>query len=344
MRYVYCCMEIATAKPQHLAKQGPIIVIGAGVSGLSCALCLQDQGYAVRILSDIPTEQTTSSVAAAIWYPYNAQPRDRMLRWGKVSYDVLQSLQNDPESGVGSMELFEPFTEPVPEPWWRPAVAEFRRLRPEELPQGYVDGYAARVPLIETPLYLPYLQRRFLAAGGSIAYKRVEAFRDLAGQAHTVINCSGLGAKQLAGDASLYPIRGQILKVPAPQQQRAWIEEHGPLALSYIVPRRDACVLGGSAQEGDSNLQPQAEQAAAILQRCQQLEPSLQALRLDQPEVQQMVGLRPGRSQVRLEPEQQDGLTIIHNYGHGGAGFTLSWGCAEEVTRLVAALHQPQQA
>ena len=48
------------------------------------------------------------------------------------------------------------------------------------------------------------------------------------------------------------------------------------------------------------------------------------------------VGLRPSRSEVRLESEKVDGTLIIHNYGHGGAGVTLSWGCADEVTRMLS--------
>jgi D-amino-acid oxidase len=57
-------------------------------------------------------------------------------------------------------------------------------------------------------------------------------------------------------------------------------------------------------------------------------------LNIDEPSVlAERVGLRPfRRSGVRLERDQlRDGRTVIHNYGHGGAGFTLSWGCAREV-------------
>lgn len=49
------------------------------------------------------------------------------------------------------------------------------------------------------------------------------------------------------------------------------------------------------------------------------------------------VGLRPGRPTVRLEAERRDGGLLVHNYGHGGAGLTLSRGCASAVLALIAA-------
>jgi D-amino-acid oxidase len=50
------------------------------------------------------------------------------------------------------------------------------------------------------------------------------------------------------------------------------------------------------------------------------------------------VGLRPARPGDRLELDAIGGTAVVHNYGHGGAGVTLSWGCAEAVRDLVAQL------
>jgi D-amino-acid oxidase len=68
--------------------------------------------------------------------------------------------------------------------------------------------------------------------------------------------------------------------------------------------------------------------AEAIRERCIALVPALK----DATVLEHKVGLRPGRKEVRLELEPlANNRAVIHNYGHGGAGFTLSWGCAAEV-------------
>ncbi|HEV2744518.1 MAG TPA: FAD-dependent oxidoreductase, partial [Rubrobacter sp.] len=101
--------------------------------------------------------------------------------------------------------------------------------------------------------------------------------------------------------------------------------------VTYIVPRSRDCVLGGTAEEGEWGTKPDPGTAAAILRRCSALEPRLAGAEV----LGHGVGLRPGRSEVRLAREAGDGLTLVHNYGHGGSGITLSWGCAEEALRLV---------
>ena len=101
--------------------------------------------------------------------------------------------------------------------------------------------------------------------------------------------------------------------------------------VTYIVPRSEDCVLGGTAEEGRWDTEPAPETAASILRRCAALEP-----RLGEAEVlEHRVGLRPGRPQVRLElQELPDGTPLVHNYGHGGSGVTISWGCAGEAAGL----------
>ena len=89
-------------------------------------------------------------------------------------------------------------------------------------------------------------------------------------------------------------------------------------------------ILGGVAQEGNWSLEPTEEDRNFILEKCSKIIPDLKNAEI----IEDIVGLRPGRTEVRLEKEQISGKTIIHNYGHGGSGVTLSWGCAEEVVEL----------
>jgi D-amino-acid oxidase len=104
---------------------------------------------------------------------------------------------------------------------------------------------------------------------------------------------------------------------------------------TYIFPRSDGCILGGTAQKDNWSLAVDPATAADIRARCEQIEPTLH----DAEVLAQLVGLRPGRHEVRLEVEHiGQRQAVIHNYGHGGAGVTLSWGCAAEVVQLALAV------
>ena len=307
------------------------LVIGAGVSGLSTAILLQETGWSVRIWAADQLRQTTSSVAAALWYPYKAYPENLVLEWGRRTYDMLATLTADPATGVVLREGIELRRQPVPDPWWRAAVPHFRRPDPAELPPGYRDGYVFTVPIIEMPVYLRYLTERFITAGGAIEQRDLRALTEATAACALVVDCAGLGARKLVRDALLQPIRGQIVRVRNPGLTRFVLDEEHPAGVTYIVPRTTDCILGGTAVEDDWDTRPDPAIAADILERCIALEP-----RLAEAEVlEHKVGLRPGRPVVRLEREIINGATVVHNYGHGGSGVTLSWGCAEEVVRLV---------
>jgi D-amino-acid oxidase len=316
----------------------PVIVVGAGVIGLSTAIRLLEAGIPVRVRTRERTPHTTSDVAGAVFYPYRAEPRERMAGWGKVSYARFLDLARDAESGVVVSEMLEVLREPSPDPWWAEMVAEFRHADPASLPPGFRDGYRFRTARIDMPRYLRSLERRLVALGGDIEMQEVRDLRALTAEARLVVNCTGLGARELVADGALFPIRGQMVRVACPGLADCLLDENVPGGLTYIVPRRDEVMLGGTAQEGDWSLKPDPETEARILERCRALLPALGRAET----LGRVVGLRPGRRQVRLEPEGGErGASIIHNYGHGGAGVTLSWGCAEEVLALVRARSVP---
>jgi D-amino-acid oxidase len=186
--------------------------------------------------------------------------------------------------------------------------------------------------VIEMPIYLRYLLQRFTAGGGRVEQLVVRSLGEARREGGMVINCTGLGARKLVGDAQMTPIRGQIVHVRNPGLERCMLDEEDPEGLTYVVPRSDDCVLGGTAEEGLWDTEPDPGVAAAIVRRCVALEPQLSGM----PVLEHKVGLRPGRPTVRLECEDlADGSSCVHNYGHGGAGVTLSWGCAKEALELV---------
>lgn len=307
------------------------VVIGCGVIGLSTAIRLREAGLDARIVTAAPPEETTSAVAAAIWYPYRAYPERDVLRWGRHTFEVLQTLASAPETGVRMREGLELRRAQAGQPWWAEAVPGVRRCTAEELPPGYREGHAFAVPVVEMPVYLRYLRDRFAATGGTVQRRVVSQVDELADEAPVVVNCAGLGARGLVGDDSMAPIRGQVVRVRNPGLDRFLLDEDDPEGVTYIVPRSQDCVLGGTADEGDWDTEPDPRTAAAILRRCSVLEPRLAGAEV----LGHGVGLRPGRPEVRLGRDPGDGLTLVHNYGHGGSGVTLSWGCADEALRLV---------
>ncbi|HEU5347819.1 MAG TPA: FAD-dependent oxidoreductase [Ktedonobacterales bacterium] len=317
-----------------------VLVLGCGVSGLSTAILLQRQGRRVTIWArDVPPH-TTSNIAAAVWYPYRAFPVDRVLTWGAIAYRAFREFLDTPESGVIVASVLDLQPErPPKDPWWASSVDGFRRAHPEELPAGYGDGFVFDAPVIDTSIYLGYLRSQFEAAGGVVVENRtVHDLAEAFAVYNVVVNCTGLGARELVHDAALKPSRGQVVRVRHNGFRRVMLDEGGPNQLAYIVPRINDIILGGTAIDGEESTAIDGAETPAILRRCTALAPEFAAMTPgDILEVK--VGLRPVRPEVRLETETPaPGRWLISNYGHGGAGITLSWGCAAEVAERIEAL------
>ena len=304
-------------------------VVGAGVSGLSCAVRLLEAGHEVEVISDRFSPDTVSDVAAAIWYPFLTAPADRADGWGVVTYAELERLaEQESESGVRMRDGKEYLREAVDPPGWSEDIAAFRILDDSEIPEGYVFGWQFRAPVIEMPLYMPWLRSRDEILGGSFVQSFVEDLNEVSGE--VVVNCVGLGARELCDDEEVRPARGQVIFID--QDPGIGHFDQQPETLTYTIPRSDVTVLGGTAQVDDWGMDIRPEDNDLILSKVEALWPQLDRSKI----VGGTVGLRPSRSEVRLEIEYIGDRKVVHNYGHGGAGVTLSWGCAEEVVNLVS--------
>lgn len=309
-----------------------VVVLGAGVSGLTCGILLLQKQFQVTLLASQFPPFTTSNVAAAVWYPFKASPREKMLHWSKRSFQKFETLTTEPASGISWIDFTELHMHSIPEPWWSSAVLQMRCLGAEEIPPPYQVGFMARVPVAETPLYLPYLLDQFQKLGGKLQ-SCATPLNSLEELNHPLlVNCTGLGARDLCQDFDVFPIRGQVVRTSNPGIRHGFSDDEGPLAITYIIPRSNDCILGGTAEENQWGLDISEKISQQILAKSQQLEPRLKDVQV----LETKVGLRPGRTTVRLERERiSPTCQVIHNYGHGGSGFTLSWGCAEEVVQLV---------
>ena len=319
-----------------------VAIIGGGVSGLTCGVLLAERGYRTAIFAKETGQETTSAVAAAVWYPYDVEPGDNIIAWALDTYNVLVKLTGEPRTGVSMMELrqFSRAGE-IQIPDWAHSlgaavISNASSVISSEVerslnisPSVFSSGFALTVPLMDTTIYLDYLASRFLAAGGSIASNVFfEKLEDVDDEFALVINCAGMGARELVHDVDLEPHRGQVAIVPKIDLGCAIVCDEPPLM--YAIPRTNDCVFGGTNElSDDREIDPAV--TSRIVAECSRV------LKISNPQIlAKRVGLRPFRkSGVRLERDRlRDGRTVIHNYGHGGAGFTLSWGCAREVVNL----------
>ena len=309
-----------------------VAIVGAGVSGLTCAVVFAERGNHTTIFAGEIGQRTTSGAAAALWFPYDAEPADKVIPWALETYKVLVDLSCDVRSGVSMIGLHQfSRTSEISIPDWAHSLgASVIPIGVEESLTVFRSGFAMNVPLTDTTIYLDYLANRFIKAGGEInpnvEFKKLEAIDP---KFDLVINCAGIGARELVDDIDLEPHRGQVAVVPKIDNlNRAIVCDDEPLM--YAIPRTNDCVFGGTNEISD-NLAVDPAATSTILAECSRV------LKIDNPRVlTERVGLRPFRkSGVRLERQHlRDGRTVIHNYGHGGSGFTLSWGCAREVVDL----------
>ena len=311
-----------------------VVVAGAGVTGLTTAITLLESGYRVTVLSAQMPEQTTSAAAGATWFPYKVSPRQRVSRWAAASRRAFDDLSRDSRSGVTIRQCVQLWRDTVERnPWWAAAVPDLGRLPARQLPPGFADSYVFTQPVIDMRRYLPYLLRRFMSVGGKTRVTTLGSLEEASRLGDIVVNCTGLGARTLAGDGDLYPVRGHLARVRNPGIRQVIADFDNPAGEAYVIPHDDSCLLGGTADEHEWDTTADPAVSVQIRARCVELDRRLAGAEF----LGHAIGLRPARiSGVRLDVARlENGTPCVHNYGHGGAGVTLSWGCAAEVLDLV---------
>lgn len=306
-----------------------VAVIGAGISGLSTAYVLANNGFEVTVLAKEFSPNITSNRAAAFWFPYHVRGDKRGIIWVETSYQYFKKISVDKASGISFIKIVKGIKEGIidDDSWiaFMPANT-CKEVATELLPKGYSKGFEAEVPLIETQLFLPYLQRVLTGKGVEFKEVTVTNLEAIATAYDVVVNCTGLGASTLCNDSSIFPVRGQVLLVEPGFPDSIFLDNHTP---TYIVPRQDATIIGGTYEEHVGVETTELETLELLLAKASNVFPELQHKRI----IGNWAGLRPFRETVRLEKEAN--TNIIHNYGHGGSGFTLSFGCAEAVLQLM---------
>lgn len=330
-----------------------VVVVGAGVIGLSVGLCLTKtlgNQVDVTVIADKFSQNggITSNGAGAIFLPSgknyttsttNAKFLEDTQRWAKDTHKWLMevyqsSARND--AGLTEIPFFICYNGKHQMPWLKDMFADFKSLSSSEvkavcLPSRLQTVWSYKSFCIIPMKYLHWLTQKFRENGGLVAWQQIHSLDELKSY-DVIVNCTGLGARELVSDSTVYSVRGQMVEVRGPRIEQGIYNREPDLShIAYLFPRNGRIVLGGTAQSHNWSTEVDAAMTDAIYQKCLELCPQLEGAEV----VDEWACLRPVRDTVRLEMESESSPVIIHNYGHGGQGYINSWGSALEVTGLV---------
>ncbi|KAJ3065782.1 hypothetical protein HDU98_010844 [Podochytrium sp. JEL0797] len=349
-----------------------IAVLGSGVQGLTCALLLLHQGAKdVTIIGNASSADYdkmdgcfASPKAGANWQTYVGNDDSRLQEYDEKTYHMLWALSFLSECGIMRLPGFQ-FYDSKPagwqHPWYVPFVKNFAYMTRDEIPPIASFGIRYDTVTMNVPKYMAWLTGRVKALGGKFVVKQLAHWEDALKvvNANVVVNCTGLGSLKLGGveDTEMYPVRGQVLLVRAPQIKRTigtalslggartngnMAEKENASKVTYVIPREDGTViLGGTYQKGNFDMAPDAQTSHDIMERCVKVCPDL-VVNGKLPEIiEAFVGLRPARyGDCRLDSQYLKSssgkeVLFVNNYGHGGYGYQSSWGCANAVSQMI---------
>ena len=336
-----------------------IVIVGGGVIGLSCAMTLSSD-YQVTIVAEKIGVKSDSWKATAIWHVYLVPETKQVLDWAAYTLKVLcdfAKLESQPGIElVKGVELFR--NSEASYPSWSDIPPLFKMLSDIEVSSyNYYDnsdlttaevsdlkmhpvkwGYHIEAPTADMHIYLPWLEKRVVESGVKIIERKIDSFQELVKDYDLLINCTGFGSRELANDKNFEVYRGQyfILKASIDSPKVYIGDDDHPAGMAYMIPRLGNVMVGGCAEKNIESLEltlnwdDTLRRAGLYVPWLRNCKPSDQAR-------QPVVCIRPSRNTgIRLEIDKDSfSIPIIHNYGHGGSGFSLSWGCGESVKELI---------
>uniref|UniRef100_H2XLA4 D-amino-acid oxidase n=1 Tax=Ciona intestinalis TaxID=7719 RepID=H2XLA4_CIOIN len=309
-----------------------IDVLGAGINGLASAYCLanefpkshititaerftgttSDHGFGIimnRTYDKIYDNSDVTGTREMLWI-YNAQsPEDAEERGILIcTHNIIFKLHYF----LLSVRFFAQ------------TCLSVRKATDEELAK--LNNDKKNILKLQPVFYLPWLRSRLLK-------KKVSRLSEF-DEADIIVNCSGVGAREVANDKAVTPVRGQYVRVRAPEN----LVLHTYLQFSdhsFVCPRVNDTCLGSVYQPGRTDTAINAEDTESLLRRCEVFVPDVREAEV----VAVDVGIRPARvggPRVEVDPQlsPNDRTIVIHNYGHGSKGVAQHWGCALKVTAL----------
>ncbi|XP_033108482.1 D-aspartate oxidase-like isoform X3 [Anneissia japonica] len=326
---------------QEMAPQVKVVIVGGGINGFSCGVNILESlpNVEATIVSELFTPDTTGDKAAGLCLPLGVSdtPIELIAKWTKATLEFCRSLANTGEAATAGVFPHSGFylgdatcsnLKDIFLTHQTLSKDEIRKIMPSNKSESaFITTY-----VLEGKLFLAWLTQRFLKYRGKTERRKVMSLSEFVGKYDVIINCAGLGSKELVSDSEVYPVRGQVIKVKAPFVKHFYIDMS---EMTYIIPTSEVVTIGGTYQKGNYDEEVDMLTKKKLMEEACQLVPSLKNSEF----IEDWVGFRPGRTRLRLEKEmmQFNGKTIpvIHNYGHSGAGLTLCWGCATDVVELL---------
>lgn len=340
-------------------------IIGGGIQAVSTGVLLESLGIDTQIVGadfaylngdDVPT--VSSNYASASIFPVAVEtdtPQSELIQMCEESFRPLYKEDDVPVRTQTHYYLYEDSEDTdgsVPQRMDAQHVSTYRQPLPARSGETVDDGYVCTEYMVEMPEYMPLLFATYQELGGELTQRHVstDELDSLPGE--YVINCTGYGSRTLFEDSSMRAMKGHILEVPysdeIPLKFSYTYTPHDYSHYVYMYPRKETIVFDGSylagdivddEWEGESPTNPITVDGEEIPERLITVNQDLMRNHLEftRDDVSVKYGYRPYREDgVRIE---QTG-TVIHNYGHGGAGVSLSWVSAKETAEYLTDVPQ----
>ncbi|SCU91005.1 LAME_0E10814g1_1 [Lachancea meyersii CBS 8951] len=351
-----------------------VVILGAGVSGLTSALCLLEkfpdkildlQIVASEWMGDYHAHDFTSPWAGANWASFAEINELDQINRDKDAYLEFERLAaTDPASGVKPYMLKFGILKDRDLPWYiqQKFVKKIKIMSEEELRFRNLDpslyhGVEFQSFTVTPGVYNAYLLTKIRRLGGKVKrVPRLDVITDLVPilgyVPDLVVNATGVNAGKLLRHEEpdelkkVYPVKGQILQIYEDLPHQVMVEtlpeELNGKSYQFlnIFPRAEGgCIIGGIMAKGDWSRTVDTELSESILEVCRYHVPELKSTTV----YNSYAALRPGREggvRIELSEYQLKGrsgsLKVIHNYGIGGAGYQSSYGSARQVCDLAS--------
>ena len=221
-----------------------VAVLGGGVMGMTAAMLLIEQGFRVTLYSADFTPDTTSDVAGGQWAPSVVEFTDAARHQRMLQAAFSRFTGYGRRYGVSRRDNYSHFRSEDLDHATAASGLGFERLDLLPFQRIYSGGYRYPTLLVEPPIFLRRLHADLRERGALFVRRRLNSASELEQMVEPlVVNCLGLGAREVWSDRNLSGRKGVLAMLP-PQQNLRYLYS----GIGYMFPRQDHLVVGGSLE------------------------------------------------------------------------------------------------